>query len=171
MSDIEINTYRNPEAITLKEPQKVELENLLQVCRENIGSINESLISNAFKLCYASHDGIKRASGEPFYLHPLEVSIIVASEMNIDSVSVAAALLHDTVEDTDVTLEDIKETFGATVAHLIDGVTKISGVFKSRDTKQAETFMKLLLSMAEDLRVVLIQFADRLHEMRTIEHL
>ncbi|MGK7370320.1 MAG: RelA/SpoT family protein, partial [Candidatus Halalkalibacterium sp. M3_1C_030] len=109
--------------------------------------------------------------GEPYYYHPVEVAKIVASEINIDDVSVTAALLHDTVEDTSVTLEDIEKQFGDTVAHLIDGVTKISGVFKSRDTKQAETFMKLLLSMAEDIRVVLIKFADRLHNMRTIQHL
>ena len=171
MSEIKEYTYQEPETIELGEPQQVELDNLLEICEENIGSISRELITNAFKLCFASHDGITRASGEPYYLHPLEVAIIVASEMNIDDVSVAAALLHDTVEDTSVTLENIEQTFGETVAHLIDGVTKISGVFKSRDTKQAETFMKLLLSMAEDLRVVLIKFADRLHNMRTIQHL
>ena len=164
-------TYGNPENITLKKSQQVELDHLLKVCTDNLNSVDQELISNAFKLCYASHRGVKRASGEPYYLHPLEVAIIVVTEMNIDDVSVAAALLHDTVEDTEVSLEDIRHLFGDTVAHLIDGVTKISGVFKSRDTKQAETFMKLLLSMAEDLRVVLIKFADRLHNMRTLHHL
>jgi GTP pyrophosphokinase/guanosine-3',5'-bis(diphosphate) 3'-pyrophosphohydrolase len=114
---------------------------------------------------------MKRASGEPYYYHPVEVAKIVASEINIDDISVIASLLHDTVEDTDVNLDDIRHWFGEEVAVIIDGVTKITGVFKSRDSKQAEAFMKLLLSMAEDIRVVLIKFADRLHNMRTIQHL
>jgi GTP pyrophosphokinase/guanosine-3',5'-bis(diphosphate) 3'-pyrophosphohydrolase len=155
----------------LDPPQQNDLDELLKVCRENLDEVDEQMISRAFKLCYASHKGIKRASGEPYYYHPVAVAKIISSEINIDDVSVVAALLHDTVEDTTVTLDDIREQFGDVVAHLIDGVTKISGVFKSRDTKQAETFMKLLLSMAEDIRVVLMKFADRLHNMRTIQHL
>ncbi len=155
----------------LDPPQQQDLEELLKVCRENLDSVDESMVIRAFKLCYISHEGITRASDEPYYYHPVAVAKIVASEINIDDVSVVSALLHDTVEDTEVTLGDIENQFGDVVAHLIDGVTKISGVFKSRDTKQAETFMKLLLSMAEDLRVVLIKFADRLHNMRTIQHL
>ena len=157
--------------IQLKAPQRRDLEQLLKVCHQNLETVDDDLVKRAFILCYVSHEGVKRASGEPYYYHPVEVAKIVASEINIDDVSVAAALLHDTVEDTSVTLEDIEKQFGETVSHLIDGVTKISGVFKSRDTKQAETFMKLLLSMAEDIRVVLIKFADRLHNMRTIQHL
>ena len=155
----------------LDPPQQEELDELLKVCRENLEGVDEQMVAQAFKLCYLSHRGVERASGEPFYHHPVTVAKIVAEEINIDDVSVVAALLHDTVEDTKVTLEDIEELFGDTVSHLIDGVTKISGVFKSRNTKQAETFMKLLLSMAEDIRVVLIKFADRLHNMRTIQHL
>jgi GTP pyrophosphokinase/guanosine-3',5'-bis(diphosphate) 3'-pyrophosphohydrolase len=155
----------------LDPPQQEDLDELLKVCRESLENVDEKMISRAFKLCYVSHEGIERASGEPYYYHPMAVAQIVAAEINIDDVSVVASLLHDTVEDTEVTLEDIKEKFGDTVSHLIDGVTKISGVFKSRNTKQAETFMKMLLSMAEDIRVVLIKFADRLHNMRTIQHL
>ncbi len=161
----ELDSYR------LEEAQQRDLEQLLEVCHDHLDSVDDELVSKAFKLCYLSHEGIKRASGEPYYYHPMAVAKIVASEINIDDVSVVASLLHDTVEDTEVTLKDIEEQFGETVSHLIDGVTKISGVFKSRDTKQAETFMKLLLSMAEDIRVVLIKFADRLHNMRTIQHL
>lgn len=163
--DIELNDY------VLDQPQQEHLDELLRVCRENLEEVDENLVSRAFKLCYMSHEGIERASGEPYYYHPVAVAKIVASEINIDDVSVVASLLHDTVEDTEVTLDDIKEKFGDTVSHLIDGVTKITGVFKSRNTKQAETFMKMLLSMAEDIRVVLIKFADRLHNMRTIQHL
>lgn len=157
--------------LQLDSPEQDNLEQLLRVCHNHLEVVDDELIAKAFKLCYISHKGVKRASGEPYYFHPVAVAAIVAEEINIDDVSVAAALLHDTVEDTGVTLEDIEDHFGETVAHLIDGVTKISGVFKSRDTKQAETFMKLLLSMAEDIRVVLIKFADRLHNMRTIQHL
>jgi GTP pyrophosphokinase/guanosine-3',5'-bis(diphosphate) 3'-pyrophosphohydrolase len=163
--DIDLDGY------VLDPPQQEDLDELLRVCRENLEEVDEKLVSRAFKLCYVSHEGIERASGEPYYYHPVAVAKIVASEINIDDVSVVASLLHDTVEDTEVTLDDIKEKFGDTVSHLIDGVTKISGVFKSRNTKQAETFMKMLLSMAEDIRVVLIKFADRLHNMRTIQHL
>jgi GTP pyrophosphokinase/guanosine-3',5'-bis(diphosphate) 3'-pyrophosphohydrolase len=151
--------------------QQKESDHLIEICRTHLDSVNEEMVRKAFALCYLSHEGVKRASGEPYYYHPVAVAEIVASEINIDDVSVVASLLHDTVEDTEVTLDDIEEIFGNTVAPIIDGVTKISGVFKSRNTKQAETFMKLLLSMAEDIRVVLIKFADRLHNMRTIQHL
>jgi GTP pyrophosphokinase/guanosine-3',5'-bis(diphosphate) 3'-pyrophosphohydrolase len=171
MSETKTTYNFDLDGLQLNAPEKEELNQLLRVCHANMEEVDDDLISRAFKLCYISHEGVKRASGEPYYYHPVAVAKIVASEINIDDVSVVAALLHDTVEDTEVTLQDIEEQFGETVAHLIDGVTKISGVFKSRDTKQAETFMKLLLSMAEDIRVVLIKFADRLHNMRTIQHL
>lgn len=159
------------EGYTLKKAQREDLKLLLEVCREHIEEVDDDAITAAFKLCYLSHEDMKRASGEPYYYHPVEVAKIVASEINIDDVSVIASLLHDTVEDTDVNLDDIRYWFGEEVAVIIDGVTKITGVFKSRDSKQAEAFMKLLLTMAEDIRVVLIKFADRLHNMRTIQHL
>ena len=173
MSDVDLKTNigKDFDQFELERPQQLELENLLRVCRESLDYCDENLIERAFKLCYLAHRGETRASGEPYYLHPIEVSIIVAKEIGIDDVSVAAALLHDTVEDTPITLADIDKYFDPTVTHLIDGLTKISGVFKNRNTKQAEAFMKLLLSMSEDLRVVLIKFADRLHNMRTIQHL
>jgi GTP pyrophosphokinase/guanosine-3',5'-bis(diphosphate) 3'-pyrophosphohydrolase len=171
MAEAETKYNIDLDAHKLDAAQQEYLKQLLDVCRQELEEVDEQMVARAFKLCYLSHEGVARASGEPFYLHPVSVAKIVASEINIDDVSVVAALLHDTVEDTAVTLDDIEEKFGEIVAHLIDGVTKISGVFKSRDTKQAETFMKLLLSMAEDIRVVLIKFADRLHNMRTIQHL
>src|SRR5690554_2733507 len=171
MSETRVIKEIDLDGITLKKSQKEDLKQLIEVCHEHIDEVDEELISRAFKLCFYSHEGMTRASGEPYYYHPVEVAKIVASEINIDDVSVVAALLHDTVEDTEVALENIEAEFGETVAHIIDGLTKISGVFDNRDTKQAETFMKLLLSMAEDIRVVLIKFADRLHNMRTIKHL
>lgn len=151
--------------------QQEDLRQLLNICHEHIESVNDEAITRAFKLCFLSHEGMARASGEPYYYHPVEVAKIVASEFNIDDVSVIASLLHDTVEDTDVSLDDIRHWFGEDVAIIIDGVTKITGVFVNRDSKQAEAFMKLVLSMAQDIRVVLIKFADRLHNMRTIQHL
>lgn len=161
----------NLDEYELEQAQSEDLKQLLRICSEHMDTMDEEAITKAFKLCYLSHQGLTRASGEPYYYHPVEVAKIVAQEINIDDISVISALLHDTVEDTDVTLVDIRFWFGEEVAVIIDGVTKIAGVFKSRDSKQAEAFMKLLLSMAEDIRVILIKFADRLHNMRTIQHL
>ena len=131
------------EGYKLKKAQREDLKQLLEVCEEHIESVDAKAITSAFKLCYLSHEDMKRASGEPYYYHPVEVAKIVASEINIDDISVIASLLHDTVEDTDVNLDDIRHWFGDEVAVIIDGVTKITGVFKSRDSKQAEAFMKL----------------------------
>ncbi len=171
MSTENLNIKEDLDSVQLAPAQQVELNNLLNECHEYLQHCDDELITKAFTLSFLSHQGNARASGEPYYLHPLEVTRIVVKEIGMDDVSVAAALLHDTVEDTEVSLEDIRREFGDVVAHLIDGMTKISGVFKNKGVKQAETFMKLLLSMADDLRVVLIKFADRLHNMRTIQHL
>lgn len=171
MDKVDVHIREQLEDFDLDKVQQSILDELLELCHARLEDTDEELITRAFKFCYKSHEGVSRASGEPYYLHPVEVAKIMADEFNIDDESVVAALLHDTVEDTNVTLELIEEMFGATVKHLIDGVTKITGVFENRDAKQAETFMKLLLSMAEDIRVVLIKFADRLHNMRTIGHL
>lgn len=165
LEQIDLDAYQLP-----KKQQK-ELDQFLNISREYLDHCDDEMIERAFKLCYASHQGEMRASGEPYYQHPIEVAKIIIRELNMDDVSVAAALLHDTVEDTEVTLDFIEQKFGSTVANLIDGLTKIAGVFENKGAKQAETFMKLLLTMAEDLRVVLIKFSDRLHNMRTIQHL
>jgi len=171
MAKVDTHNSKRIEKHKLNKLQNSILQELLDLCHTHLDETDDELITKAFKLCHLSHEGVERASGEPYYLHPVEVAKIMAAEFTIDDESVAAALLHDTVEDTSVTLEDIEHIFGEVVAHLIDGVTKITGVFENRDSKQAETFMKLLLSMAEDIRVVLIKFADRLHNMRTIKHL
>ena len=161
----------NLEAYKLRKPQKEDLHELFKACQKNLSEEDKQTIIKAFKLCYLSHRRIKRASGEPYYYHPVEVAKIVAKKINMDVTSVVAALLHDTIEDTDVEIDDITHWFGSEVASLINGVTKITGVFETRDAKQAETFMKLMLSMVEDMRVILIKFADRLHNMRTIQYL
>lgn len=164
-------TRQDVAIVELDKEQEGHLADLQKVCHTHLEHVDDEMIRDAFALACQSHKGVTRASGEPYYIHPLEVAKIVASELSIDGESVVAALIHDTVEDTDVTLTDVREVFGETVANLIDGVTKIEGVFKNRQSKQAETFMKLILSMADDIRVVLIKFADRLHNIRTLQYL
>lgn len=171
MAEVKSKYTVERETYGLNKQQQREIDELIDLCKIHLKTVDEAMVRKAFELCCSSHNGVKRASGDPFYQHPLAVAKIIATEVNIDDISVVASLLHDTVEDTKVTLEQIEEGFGHDVAVIIDGVTKISDVFKSRNTKQAETFMKLLLSMAEDIRVVLIKFSDRLHNMRTIHHL
>ena len=110
----------------LRGSPKEDLRQLLELCHENLDETDDELITRAFKLCYTAHKGMKRASGEPYYHHPVEVAKIIASDLTIDDEAVVAALLHDIVEDTDVTLEDIRMLFGENVAHIIDGVTKVT---------------------------------------------
>ncbi len=146
------------------------LDDLLSVCRKHLHSVDEDLIKRAFKVAFEAHKNDYRASGEPYFLHPIAVAKIVAEEISIDDVSVAAALLHDVVEDTDISLEFIRKEFGETVAEIVNGVTKIGGIFKGHEINQAENYRKLLLSMVNDLRVILVKFADRLHNMRTLDY-
>ncbi len=148
-----------------------KLKGLLEDCRNNLPRVDEKLITRAFHFCIDAHGKDLRASGEPFFFHPIEVARIVAREIPLDDISVAAALLHDVVEDTEYTLRDIKEEFGEVVANIVDGATKITDVFKSHEVTQAASYRKLLLSMANDVRVILIKFADRLHNMRTLQYL
>ncbi len=145
------------------------LEKLLESCRKNLPSVNESLIKRSFQLSFEAHRNHFRASGEPYFYHPYEVTTIVANEIPVDDVSIAGALLHDVVEDTDISLEFVEKEFGKEVAEIVNGVTKISGVFKGHEILQAENYRKLLLSMVKDVRVILVKFADRLHNMRTLE--
>src|SRR5881398_1122458 len=129
------------------------------------------LIRKAYEFSQKYHLGQTRASGEPYLVHPVEVALVLA-EMKMDPVAVAAGLLHDSVEDTSVTIVDIRKEFGEQVAHIVEGVTKISRIdFSSREEQQAENLRKMMLAMVEDIRVVLIKLADRLHNMRTLEHL
>ncbi|MBR5467002.1 MAG: bifunctional (p)ppGpp synthetase/guanosine-3',5'-bis(diphosphate) 3'-pyrophosphohydrolase [Bacteroidaceae bacterium] len=128
-----------------------------------------SVIERAFKFACQAHQGVRRLSGEPYIMHPLAVAQIVCGEIGLGSTSICAALLHDVVEDTDYTVEDISNIFGEKIARIVDGVTKISGgIFGSQASAQAETFKKLLLTMSNDIRVILIKISDRLHNMRTL---
>ena len=126
------------------------------------------MLRSAFRVAYWAHRDMTRASGEPYITHPLEVAKIYAEEMALDDVSVAAALLHDVIEDTDVTLDLLREMFGAELAGLVDGLTKIRSVSPTREVGQAENVRKLMLSMASDVRVIFVKFADRLHNIRTL---
>ncbi len=146
-------------------------EELLTHCCDNLPTVDEDMLRRAFRLSYWAHRNDWRESGKRYISHPLDVATIVARDIGLDDTSVAAALLHDVVEDTELSLELIREEFGDTMATIIDGLTKIRGVFDSRELGQAENVRKLMLSMATDLRVILVKFADRLHNMRTIEAL
>lgn len=130
------------------------------------------IITKAFNFARQAHKGVRRHSGEPYIMHPLAVARIVCEEIGLGSTSICAALLHDVVEDTDYTVEDIQNLFGEKIARIVDGLTKISGgVFGVQASEQAENFKKLLLTMSEDIRVILIKIADRLHNMRTLEYM
>jgi GTP pyrophosphokinase len=127
------------------------------------------IITKAFNFANHAHRGVERQSGEPYILHPLAVAHIVCREMGLGSTSICSALLHDVVEDTDYTVEDIRNVFGDKIAQIVDGLTKISGgIFGDKASAQAENFRKLLLTMSDDIRVILIKIADRLHNMRTL---
>ncbi|MBQ8225617.1 MAG: bifunctional (p)ppGpp synthetase/guanosine-3',5'-bis(diphosphate) 3'-pyrophosphohydrolase [Bacteroides sp.] len=127
------------------------------------------IITKAFNFANQAHKGIRRRSGEPYIMHPLAVAKIVCNEIGLGSTSICAALLHDVVEDTEYTIEDIEDIFGSKIAQIVDGLTKISGgIFGNRASTQTENFKKLLLTMSDDIRVILIKMADRLHNMRTL---
>ena len=147
---------------------------LLKVCKPITDAKDKRLIRKAFNLAAEAHKGMRRRSGEPYIFHPMEVAIISAGEIGLGTTSIICSLLHDVVEDTDYTLEDISGLFGPKVSSIIDGLTKISGIVDNSDfgpSIQAENFRKILLTMAEDVRVILIKLADRLHNMRTLEHM
>ena len=128
------------------------------------------IITKAFNFAKQAHKGVRRLSGEPYILHPIAVAQIVCEEIGLGSTSICAALLHDVEEDTEYTNEDIANLFGAKVANIVEGLTKISGgIFGDKASLQAETFKKLLLTMSDDVRVILIKIADRLHNMRTLQ--
>ena len=148
---------------------RVAFEDLMQSLRPGTTEENKKMIRRAFDLANEAHRGVRRKSGEPYILHPIAVAKIAASEIGLGTKSVVAALLHDVVEDTDYTVEDIANLFGAKIASLVDGLTKISEVMEANTTQQAESFRKVLLTLADDVRVILIKISDRLHNMRTLD--
>ena len=160
------------ENISQKEKEKAEEEMIEQAFQELLNDYlatkhrkRVEIITKAFNFANQAHKGIKRRSGEPYIMHPIAVAKIVCNEIGLGSTSICSALLHDVVEDTDYTVEDIENIFGPKIAQIVDGLTKISGgIFGDRASAQAENFKKLLLTMSDDIRVILIKIADRLHK-------
>jgi GTP diphosphokinase / guanosine-3',5'-bis(diphosphate) 3'-diphosphatase len=144
---------------------------LIKACKRRLEKGDKEIIRKAFEVAVEAHKEIRRKSGEPYIYHPIAVAQICAEEIGLGTIGIVCALLHDTVEDTDLSLEDVKGLFGEKVAQIIDGLTKISGVIDNTASIQAENFRKVLLTMSEDIRVILIKLADRLHNMRTLEHM
>lgn len=143
-------------------------DDLLSHCKKSLTDENKDLIKKAFVFANDAHKGVKRKSGEPYILHPIAVAKIATAEIGLGTKSVIAALLHDVVEDTDYTVEDISALFGEKVASIVDGLTKLSEVSEGSSSLQAENFRKIVLTLSDDLRVILIKLADRLHNMRTL---
>src|SRR4029453_8288151 len=149
----------------------IRFEEILDRVAKHHPGDNLDLVRRAYIFSAKEHKGQLRASGEPYLTHPLEVANLLA-EMKMDAVTVSVGFLHDVVEDTLTTLDKIEELFGPDVAHIVDGVTKISQIpFTSKEEKQAENFRKMLLAMTDDIRVIMVKFADRLHNMRTLAYL
>ena len=142
---------------------------LLKACKRRMEKGDKELIRKAFDVSLEAHKNMRRKSGEPYIFHPVAVALICVEEIGLGTTSIVCSLLHDTVEDTDVTLEDIRGMFGEKVAKIIDGLTKISGVFDHTSSLQAENFKKMMLTLSDDIRVILIKIADRLHNMRTLD--
>lgn len=158
----------------LKEEEQIqeELQAILKNCTHCKDQKDEQLIMKAFRMANEAHKGMRRKSGEPFIMHPLAVARIVSEEIGMGVTSTISAILHDVVEDTELTIENIENAFGKKVATIVDGLTKISGVFdKESNSLQAENFRKMLLTLSDDVRVIIIKLADRLHNMRTLDSL
>src|SRR3989440_6101865 len=149
----------------------VRFEDLLEKVRAYSPDTDVELLRRAYVFSALEHRGQLRHSGEPYLIHPLAVAEFLV-DLKLDAVAIAAGLLHDVVEDTLTTIERIRELFGPEVAHVVEGVTKISAIpFSSSEERQAENFRKMLLAMVDDIRVILVKLADRLHNMRTLSHL
>jgi len=154
----------------IDEMQK-QFQDLLENCIYCNTDEDRELMTRAFNFALEAHKGMRRKSGEPYIMHPIAVAKIANQEIGLGITSIVSSLLHDTVEDTDYTLEDIERNFGSKIAAIIDGLTKISGVFDNKSSLQAENFRKMLLTLSNDVRVILIKLADRLHNMRTLDAL
>lgn len=151
--------------------RKMTIDDLIEKIKTYNPNVDEAEIRSAYELAKVNHQGQKRNSGEDYIIHPLHVAMILA-DMNMDPATIIAGLLHDTIEDTSVTYEDIEKKFGKEIAELVDGVTKLKKLnYKSKAEKQAENIRKMVLAMAKDIRVIIVKLADRLHNMRTLEYM
>lgn len=146
-----------------------QFNDLIQNCEQCRNSEDRDLIQRAFDLAHRMHEGVHRKSGEPYILHPIAVAKIVSQEIGLGAEAIACSLLHDVVEDTEITLDDIEAEFGEVVSTVVDGLTKISEAFDQKNSLQAENFRKILMTLTKDVRVIIIKLADRLHNMRTLD--
>jgi guanosine-3',5'-bis(diphosphate) 3'-pyrophosphohydrolase len=170
MPDPDSISSRPDHAVSVRGNRLMRQATLVERVRAYDPDADESILNRAYVFAMQAHGPQKRASGDPYFSHPLEVAGIL-TDLKLDTATIATALLHDTVEDTSATIEDIEKNFGAEIAGLVDGVTKLSQLeLFSERTKQAENFRKLMLAMSNDIRVLLVKLADRLHNMRTISH-
>ena len=150
--------------------KEISLRDIINKRRQHSRRVDTKLIINAYKYAYKHHGKQLRNSGEPYIIHPLNVAYILA-DIGLDDRTICAALLHDVVEDTEVTKEDLKKDFGNEIAEMVEGVTKLSNInFTSIEEQQAEDYRKMFLAMGKDIRVILIKLADRLHNMRTLKY-
>jgi GTP diphosphokinase / guanosine-3',5'-bis(diphosphate) 3'-diphosphatase len=165
---------KNPGSVQVMDPETENKEilkryrTLLRACKHNIDKTDRRMIRLAFNTALEAHKDMRRRSGEPYIYHPIAVAQIATEEIGLGATAIVCALLHDVVEDTHLTFEDIRSLFGEKVEKIIDGLTKISGVFDQTSSLQAENFRKMLLTLSDDVRVILIKLADRLHNMRTL---
>ena len=157
--------YTAEDEVLIQSKWEILLESCKKICKKEE---DWNFIKRAYFLAKEAHQGVRRRSGEPYFLHPIAVAQIVVDEIGLGVKSVVAALLHDVVEDTDYTVEDMEHIFGPKIASMVDGLTKMSGVFNADTSRQAEYFRKVLLTLSDDVRVILIKIADRLHNMRTL---
>ncbi len=160
------------ETLIEKENREIakQYKELLRISYQTLSAADKRLIRSAFDVAVDAHKEQRRRSGEAYIFHPIAVAKIVASEIGLDAISIASALLHDVVEDTEYTLDDIERMFGETVARIVDGLTKIAHLKKDRNiSQQAENFRKMLLTLHDDVRVIIIKIADRYHNMLTVD--
>src|SRR3990170_3699783 len=149
----------------------IRFDDLIEKVRAFNPDADTDLLRRAYAFSADQHSGQRRRSGEPYFVHPLEVADILA-DLRLDVVAIAAGLLHDIVEDTPNSIDKVRELFGEPVAHVVEGVTKLSGLsLGSSEERQAESFRKMLMAMVDDIRVILVKLADRLHNMRTLHHM
>ncbi len=170
--DVTIENIATPYTLGEEDEKKLilrEYRALLRVLKTKLKPGDKMLLRNAFEMAAEAHKTMRRKSGEPYILHPLAVAMICVEEIGLGVRSTICALLHDTVEDTDITLQDVTREFGSEITKIVDGLTKISSVMDSNSSQQAENFKKILLTLTDDPRVILIKLADRLHNMRTMD--
>src|SRR5436305_2543402 len=171
--DLTLNKSAQPADTAAKSPKPHMMRQyeLVERVRRYNPNTDEALLNRAYVYAMKAHGEQKRASGDPYFSHPLEVAAIL-TDLKLDDATIAAALLHDTIEDTPTTRAEIDQIFGPDIGHLVEGLTKLKRLdLVSREAKQAENLRKLLLAIADDVRVLLVKFADRLHNMRTLEHM